>query len=120
MYPIGTPAQVRHNLENLLPRQHGKYAPAVRVTPRDSSERVCAAWAAHHYEVQAFYTTTDPAALDALEAVLRDVPGVYLTTQIRSRDGANEVTNPAWPASAGTARRGFRDLRPQVLAHIRG
>ncbi|MGP4027259.1 hypothetical protein [Actinomadura sp. 3N407] len=111
------PSEWRRHLEATLPRKHGA-APVVRVTPRDTANRRCAAWSADHYEVQAYYTTTDRASLDALEDALRQVPGVYLTTQIRGHGRVNEVTNPAWPIAAGAARRGFHDLRPQVLAHI--
>jgi hypothetical protein len=78
-------------------------------------------WSAHHYEVQAYYTTTSADALDRLEEALRELPGVYLTTQIRPRGLLrNAVTNPDWPAALGTSRRGLHDPRPQVLALIGG
>jgi hypothetical protein len=76
-------------------------------------------WSAHHYEVQVYYTTNDSGSLDRLEQALRELPGVYLTTQVRGR-GRNEVTNPEWPIALGTSRRGFHDLRPQVLALVDG
>jgi len=115
-HKIGMPSELRRRLEYLLPRQNG-YSPVVRVTPRDHCERKCPAYAADHYEVQAYYTTTDTDSLDLLEKALRGVPGVYVTTQVRGR-GRNEVANPEWPAAAGAGRRGFHDLRPQVLALI--
>jgi hypothetical protein len=116
-YRIGLPSELKRELEHQLPRQHG-YPPIVRVTPRDSAERKCAAYAATHYEVRAFYTTTDANSLSLLEGALRDFPGVYLTTQVVRSQGRNEVTNPGWPVPAGAARRGFHDLRPQVIALI--
>lgn len=117
-YRIGLPSEVKRELEYTLPRQAGTSAPVVRVTPRDRDQRKCAAYEAHHYEVQAFYTTTDTESLDLLEKALRELPGVYMTTQVRGR-GCNKVTNSAWPAALGTSRRGFHELRPQVLALIR-
>jgi hypothetical protein len=111
------PSVLKRQLECALPRQGGALSPVVRVTPRDAAQRRCAVWCAHHYEVQVFYTTNDAGSLDRLEAALRKLPGVYLTTQVRGR-GRNEVTNPEWPAALGTARRGFHDLRPQVLALV--
>jgi hypothetical protein len=116
-YETGLPSDLKRRLEYLLPRQHGTCSPIVRVTPRDHAERKCAAYVADHYEVQAYYTTTDADSLDLLEKALRELPGVYMTTQVRGR-GRNELTNPEWPAAAGTARRGFHDLRPQVIAFI--
>lgn len=116
-YQTGLPAELKRRLEYLLPRQHGTCSPSVRVTPRDRTERKCAAYAADHYEVQAYYTTTDANSLDLLEKALRELPGVYATTQVRRR-GGNELTNPEWPAAAGPGRRGFDDLRPQVIALI--
>jgi hypothetical protein len=95
----------------------------VRVTPRDRGERKCAAWAAHHYEVHAYYTTSDQDSLELLEEALGAVPGVYLTTQVhghRPAAGRNGsiFTNPAWPAPLGTARRDRNSLRTQVLGLI--
>ncbi len=113
------PSELRRQLECALPRQNGTLPPVVRVTPRDDAHRKCAAWSAHHYEVQVYYTTTDSGSLDRLEQALREMPGVYLTTQVRGR-GRNEVTNPEWPAALGASRRGFHDLRPQVLALVGG
>lgn len=116
-YRIGLPSELKRELEYTLPLQHGTGSPVVRVTPRDRDQRKCAAYGAHHYEVHAFYTTTDTDSLDLLEKALREIPGVYLTTQVRGR-GRNEVTNPDWPTALGISRRGFRELRPQVLALI--
>jgi hypothetical protein len=111
------PSKLRRQLQDTLPRQHGESA-FVRVTPRDRAERSCSAYAADHYEVQAYYTTTTPGSLDQLEQALRELPGVYLTTQVRGSRGCNGVTNPAWPPRLGANRRGFHNLRPQVLALI--
>src|ERR1022692_4318450 len=72
---IGYPSDLRRQLEGALPRQNG--TPVVRVTPRDRAHRKCAAWSADHYEVQAYYTTTDSDSLDRLEKALRERPGVY-------------------------------------------
>jgi hypothetical protein len=117
MSRLGLPSEVKRSLEYALPRQGGRYPPVVRVTPRDSSYRKCAAWAADIYEVQAFYTTTDSGSLDRLEEALGEMPGVVMTTQVRGRE-RNVATNPDWPAALGPARRGFHQLRPQVLAII--
>lgn len=111
---IGPPSVLKRRLQDSLPRQHG-LNPVVRVTARDQEERRCAAYAADHCEVQAFYTTTDPDSLDLLEKALRAFPEVYSTTQVRGR---GEVTNPDWPARLGVSRRGLRELRPQVIALI--
>lgn len=114
---LGTPTELRRRLEYVLPRQDGLYPPVVRVTRRDRAERKCAAWAADHYEVQAYYTTTDAASLDALEDALKATPGVYLTTQVRPLPGlGTEFTNPAWPAALGAGRRDRHSLRAQVIA----
>lgn len=117
-YRTVLPAELRHQLEDLLPRQHGVCRPVVQVTPRDRGGRKCPAYEADHYEVRAFYTTTDADSLDLLEKALREMPGVYVATQVRRVRGRNEVTNSEWPAAAGTVRRGFHDLRPQVIALI--
>src|SRR5690242_5468234 len=114
----GLPAELTRRLEDLLPWQHGACRPVVHVTPRDRAERKCPAYEADHYEVRAFYTTSDADSLDLLEEALREVPGVYVATQVRRVGGHNEVTNSEWPAAAGSARRGFHDLRPQVIALI--
>ena len=110
------PPELKRQLERTLPRQNGT-SPVVRVTPRDRAHRKCAVWNADHYEVQCFYTTMSAETLDRLEMALREIPGVYLTTQVRGVGGLrNEVTNPEWPPALGTSRRGLHDLRPQVLA----
>lgn len=118
-YRFGLPAELKRALEYVLPRQHGTYSPIVRVTPRDRTGRRCAAWAADHYEVRAYYTTTDLDSLNQLEKALGERPGAYATTQVLRDQGRNKVTNPEWPTVAGTARRGFHELRPQVLALVR-
>jgi hypothetical protein len=105
-------------LQKALPRQHGTYPAVVRVTPRDRAERKCPVYECDHYEVQAFYTWTEADSLDELEKTLRDLPGVYLTTQVRGL-GRNQVMNPRWPAALGASRRDFHYMRPQVLALIR-
>lgn len=114
---LGFPSDLRRRLQNSLPRPRGTGSLVVRVTPRDRDERKCAVWAADHYEIQAYYTTTDPASLDLLEAALRELPGVSATTQVHGRE-RNQVTNPDWPAQLGTRRRGLHMLRPQVMALI--
>lgn len=111
------PSELKRQLERTLPDREGATL-WVRVTPRDRRERKCAVYAADHYEVQAYYTSTDRHALDLLERALGELPGVYLTTQVHGRD-RNAVTNSAWPAALGERRRGFHDLRPQVLALLR-
>lgn len=116
---LGMPADLRRRLEYILPRQRGTYPPFVRVTPRDADERRCAAWASDHYEVHAFYTTSDTGSLAALEAAFQDVPGVYLTTQVDSSGGRTVFNNPAWPAPLGSDRRDRDSLRIQVIALIR-
>jgi hypothetical protein len=122
-HKLGMPADLKRQLEYALPRQHGKYPPAVRVTPRDHRERRCAAYDADHYEVQAYYTTTSADSLSVLEEALKAVPGVYATTQVRAGDPGvsrkNTFTSPDWPLPLGTARLGRDDLRPQVIALIR-
>jgi len=107
-------------MERVLPRCEG-IEPTVRVTPRDGAYRKCAVWSARYFEVQVFYTYTTAGALDRLEQALRETPGAHLTTQVRGRGRnglTNEVTNPGWPAALGPKRRGFHDLRPQVLALV--
>ncbi|MEU4828791.1 hypothetical protein AB0H37_43710 [Actinomadura sp. NPDC023710] len=116
-YRLGFPSQLKRQLQDSLPRQHGTYSPVVSVTPRDRAERKCPVYDADHYEVQAYYTTTDADSLDLLEQALREMPGVYVTTQVRGR-GRNEVTNPDFPNRLGASRRGLHDLRPQVIALI--
>lgn len=112
------PAELVRKLQVTLPRETAWGSLCVRVTPRDQAQRKCAAYEADHYELQAFYTTMSPDPLDRLEAALAGMPGVYMTTQVRGT-GHNVVINPDWPAALGEHRRGFQDLRPQVLALIR-
>jgi hypothetical protein len=117
---LGMPAGLRRRLEYSLPRQRDRYPPVVRVTPRDRNERRCAAWAADHYEVHAFYTTSDTASLGPLEDALKATPGVYLTTQVHghAEQPGNVFSNPVWPAALGAARRDRHSLRQQVIALI--
>jgi hypothetical protein len=118
---LGPPAEVRRQLEYRLPRQGGLHPPTVRVTPRDREEHRCPAYAADHYEVHAYYVRSDTGSLGPLEEALRAVPGVYLTTQVRSHPSplpGNIFTNPTWPPALGTARRDRDDLRVQVIALI--
>ena len=118
-YRLGLPSELKRALISALPRQNDTYSPVVRVTPRDGEGRKCSAYAAEMYEIQAYYTTTDPGSLDLLQKALGEMPGVFLTTQVRPVRGAgNEVTNSAWPAKLGVSRRGLHQLRPQVLALI--
>lgn len=114
-YQLPFPSELKRQLEGSLPRQYGTYSPVVRVTPRDRAERKCPVYDADHYEVQAYYATTDSDSLDLLEQALHELPGVYVTTQVRGR---NEVTNPDFPARLGASRRGLHELRPQVIALI--
>jgi hypothetical protein len=119
---LGMPAELRRHLEYVLPWMRDTCRPTVRITPRDSDERRCAVYAADHYEISAFYTTTDAASITALEDALKATPGVYLTTRAQSAGGAcrqNVFTNPTWPTPLGTARRDRDGLRMQVLALIR-
>lgn len=118
-YRIGMPSELKRQLQCVLARQCGR-TPIVRVTPRDRAERKCAAYDADHYEVQAYYyaMSDDPDSLAPLEKALRELPGVYITTQVRGQR-RNEVTNPEWPAALGSSRRGFHELRPQAIALIR-
>lgn len=119
-YRVGMPSDLKRKLERILPRCQGAML-GVRVIPRDRAERQCPVYDADHYEVRAYYTMTDSHALDLLEKALREMPGVYLTTQIGHSEGdrdRNAVANPEWPAALGERRRGFHGLRPQVLALI--
>jgi hypothetical protein len=116
-YRLGFPSELKRRLECTLPRHQG-CSLGVRVTPRDRAERKCPVYEADHYEVQVYYSSLDPALLDQLEKALRDLPGVYRTTQVLGTRGRNEVTNPEWPAALGLTRRGFHEMRPQVLALI--
>jgi hypothetical protein len=114
------PSELRHQLERTLPYQNGTLSTVVRVTPRDRDHRKCAVWNADHYEVQAYYTTSNSTSLDRLKEAMRELPGVYMTTQVRYVGRLrNLLTNPEWPAALGTSRRGLHDLRPQVLALVR-
>ncbi len=115
---LGMPAELRRRLEYTLSRQRGIYRPFVRVTPRDRGERRCDAWAADHYEVNAYYTTSDTTSLGPLEDALKATPGVYLTTQVHPAVGRTTFTNPAWPPPLGSARRDRDALRAQVIALI--
>jgi hypothetical protein len=117
-YRLGFPSDLKYRLQNYLPRRHETGSLVVLVTPRDRADRKCAAYDADHYEIQAYYTTTDSDALDLLEKALRELPGVSATTQVRGGRERNEVTNPDWPAQLGARRRGFHMLRPQVMALI--
>ena len=117
-YRLPYPAELVRKLQRILPRETAWGMLCVRVTPRDRAQRKCAAYDADHYELQAFYTTMSPEPLDRLETALAEVCGVYLTTQVRGQE-RNAVMNPEWPAALGERRRGFHDLRPQVLALIR-
>lgn len=119
-YHLPYPADLAKTLQGTLPRETALGMLCVRVTPRDHAQRRCAAYDADHYEVQAFYTSMNPDALERLEAALAALPGVYSTTQVRGHGGndRNTVLNPEWPAALGERRRGFHDLRPQVLALI--
>lgn len=117
-YQIGLPSMLKRDLEWVLPPLDGAIL-GVRVTPRNRTERRCAAYDADHYEVQAYYTRTDRDALDLLEIALAKLPGVYLTTQVVRECDRNAVTNPKWPISLGVNRQGLHDLRPQVFALIR-
>lgn len=116
-YRLALPSELKRQLQGLLPCQHGTYPPVLRVTARDRAERKCPVYDADHYEVQAYYTTTDSDSLDLLEKAFRELPGVYATTQVRGR-GHNEVTNPDFPTRLGVSRRGLHQLRPQVIALI--
>lgn len=113
------PAELKRMLQGALPCPPTGGVLHVQVTPRDRGQRKCSAYKADHYELQAFYTTMSSTSLDQLEAALAKLPGVYVATQVCGEKGHNAVTNPAWPTELGTGRRGFRDLRPQVLALIR-
>ena len=89
-YRIGYPSDVKRKLEQLLPRL-GSSTLTVKVTPRDRAERKCPVWDADHYEVHAYYTTTSPDVLDQLEKAISELPGVYLTTQVRGSSGSNII-----------------------------
>lgn len=118
-YRLGYPSELKRVLQAVLPRRNGVHMPIVRVTPRDSDHRRCAAYDADHYELQVYYVpTTEPNDLDRLEKALGEVSGVRLTTQVRRLLGRNAVTNPDWPDRLGISRRSIHDLRPQVLALI--
>lgn len=121
---LGMPAEVRHRLEYKLPKQSGRYVAIVKVSPRDSEEGRCGAWAADHYVVSAFYVTGDHPSLDRLEEAMKAQPGVCMTTQVRPReaypgDRENVFTNEEWPAALGTARRDRHSMRAQVIAIMR-
>ncbi len=127
VHTLGSPSQFRDRLQYALPRQRG-VEPFISVTPRGADERRCAAWSADHYEVNAYYVTSDVASLGPLEDALRAVPGVYLTTKVHPapRDTAkpghrpgNMFTNPDWPPALGSRRRDRDDLRVQVIVLIR-
>jgi hypothetical protein len=108
---VRSPADFKHDLEARLPA-YGKLPAVVRLHLQDKNEHKCAAYEADHYE-----------PLDAPEAALKAMPGVYLTTQVRKDSGfvtAKTVfTNPDWPARLGVRRRDRDSLRPQVMALIR-
>lgn len=101
---LGLPSELKRRLEYSLPSQPGAGRPAVRVTPRDRRERRCAAYAADHYEVQAFTTTTSADSLRALEEALQAVPGVYATTQVRVDDPGASLANTFTSPARGTER----------------
>jgi hypothetical protein len=118
-----TPAGLKRHLESVLPGHRGVQV-TVQVHRRDRQEHRCAARDVDHYEILAYYTTTSQAALDELESALKQTPGVYLTTQVRrgsgNPGGGNVFTEPSWPVPLGARRRDRDDLRPMVIALLRG
>lgn len=102
------PADLARHLGDRLPGH-----PFVKVFPRDRHEKRCAAYAADHYELLAYYIEmgTDLAPLAA--AFLAE-PGVYATLTYTGRN-ADKLRYSEWPI-------GYRDVaswRPQVRALIR-
>jgi hypothetical protein len=116
---LGMPAAVKHRLVRALPQHASSGAPFVDVWPRGVDERRCAACRADHYEVAAYYVVSDYESLVPLEKALQEVPGVYVTTQMRAGQGAHTVTNPGYPEALGVRRRDLRWMRPCVLALMR-
>lgn len=110
---LGYPAHLRDTLRYKLPGR-----PVVHVYPRDEDHRRCPVYAADHYEVTAFYTAVgDDHDRAALEQALRELPGTYLTTQLRGNFPAPGVTvsNPGWPVRYPRGS----SLRVQVRALLR-
>ena len=101
---LSYPAQLSESLRWQLPDH-----PHVRVTPKDADEHTCAVYAADHYEVGVFYAAAT-VGLEALEAAVAAVPGVYRTTRVL--DGV--IADPTWPGRY----RGGGSLRNQVLAFM--
>lgn len=119
------PAALRDQLQDTLPRDHAGQKPGVIITPRGTDHRRCAAYDAAYYEVQVFYVVNALPLLGPLEAALRALPGVFMTTQVRWVDPqapgepmTNTFTNPDWPAKLSAARRDRNRLRVQVIALI--
>ena len=109
---LGYPADLRDRLRYKLPD-----CPMVRVEPKDSDHRRCAAWAADHYEVAAYYAESGPSQLyDALEEALGELPETYLTTQLKGNfpEPGTTIRDAGWPVR-------YRDnmLRVQVRALMR-
>ena len=101
---LSYPAQLSESLRWQLPDH-----PHVRVTPKDADEHTCAVYAADHYDVGVFYAAAT-VGLEALEAAVAAVPGVYRTTRVL--DGV--IADPTWPGRY----RGGGSLRNQVLAFM--
>jgi len=118
---LGQPVELAERLARRLTR-YDEAIVVVRVIPRDERELKAGARWADHYEIRAYYTMVTSTTLDVLEAELRDVPGVYMTTQVRPHPDnpwKNVFTNPQWPEKLGIRRRDRNELRPQVIALIR-
>jgi hypothetical protein len=117
---LGQPAELAAALKRQL-ACHAGHA-FITVIPRDEQEFRCAGWQADHYEVCVYYTVLVATTLTVLEEQLRDVPGVYATTQVHGdplMPRRNIFSNPGWPQRLGERRRDRDEMRPQVLALIR-
>lgn len=82
--------------------------PHVQITPRDVYEKRCAAYAADHYEIAAYYISIGHELLSLYVALVR-LPEVYLLTYA----GTGRQVEPEWPINYRDKNDSFR---PQVRA----
>ena len=119
---LGYPAQLRDRLKITLPQDIRSGPVMVHMEPKDKEHRKCAAWAADHYEVAAFYASMGPSEdflYARLEEALRELPETYLTTQLQGHGDYDRpgmtLSNPDWPVRYPQGN----TLRQQVRALMR-
>jgi hypothetical protein len=119
---LGYPAQLRDRLKITLPQDIRSGPVMVHMEPKNKEHRKCAAWAADHYEVAAFYASMGPSEdflYARLEKALRDLLETYPTTQLQGHGDYDRpgmtLSNPDWPVRYPQDN----TLRQQVRALMR-